>query len=458
MVLHESNMSINSHFYRHLSTEDDWIPLGTGVYYYGLGHFEKALKELQVALELNPSNALAYLWCGKIAIKCRLELQSESYFKKALALQPANSDVLIELAILYRDTGRLQLAVSILEKVLTDSAAFVVASRELGYTYRLIGDVQRATYHLKNVTMHANDIIGWVHIELGLLYRDTCRYDAALTHFEIAKKLDPVNENALLNSGHVFRILRDHVKARDFFQHALSLNPLNSSAWLEIGIVYRNEGDISSARDCFYKALEIESNSSAIHFYIARLLRADRCFDDALNHLEIALALNPKNLWIFYEMGLIYFAQEEILKALEAFNELLFICPYRDAVYRYMGAGYMGKMSVCDYEMSGEFNKIKSIFTVGQLLFVKGILNIAFDYFDRIGEVLPTSTACYYKGVILRSLGKYDDSKLFLEKVLQMDSTDKWPLFDIGLIALKQGLNTEALSALVGADEAIRFF
>lgn len=439
--------------------DKDWILLGISAYHFHIGQFERAFKEIKSLLQSSPDSAEAHFWCGKIAIKCLQKEIAESHLKKAIALKPENCDAIIELGILYREVGRVKSALSTFEKALSDPMFFTTASKEIGYTHRIAGNMECAIRHLKNATMH--DIgTACIQIEMGLLYRDSGRYDAALTHFEAAKTIEPTNDNAFLNIGHVYRIIGNYRKAREHYSAALRLNPDNPHTWLEIGIVFRNEGDKGRARDYFYKALGINNDVSATHFYIGRLLRMSNDFEDSLSHLNIASDLDTSNIWIYYEIGLIQAVCGETQKAMDAFNKLLSINPFTDVVYRYMGAEYRRIDAIFENGgMNGKCRNILPQLSIGQLLFAKGKINVALKYFNRMETTFQLgSIALHYAGIIQRLLKNHEASKILLEKAIQKNPANKWPLLDRGLISLHEGRIKDAFSDLAAADNAIRYF
>lgn len=52
--------------------------------------------------------------------------------------------------------------------------------------------------------------------------------------------------------------------ARSFLMNALKMEPMNHDAWLKLGLVFKKQGSFREAADCFQKACELEESSSVL--------------------------------------------------------------------------------------------------------------------------------------------------------------------------------------------------
>ena len=125
--------------------------------------------EYKAAIQINPYDALSWRQLGSImTAKGDFKVAEENY-KKALALQPRDSDAKTGLAIVLISTNRTNEAISLLESALTDDPTNLVAHYRLSQLYRRAGrtaDAQRETEAFNHYT-EIKDKLGKVFKQLA---------------------------------------------------------------------------------------------------------------------------------------------------------------------------------------------------------------------------------------------------------------------------------------------------
>ena len=91
----------------------------------------------------------------------------------------------------------------------------------------------------------------------GYGYISQFRYKEAITCFDQALKLDPLDIYAWINKGKSLRCLERYEEAINCYNNALKLNPLDADAWSGKGSNLLNLGRNDDAVRCYNRSLEL---------------------------------------------------------------------------------------------------------------------------------------------------------------------------------------------------------
>jgi len=188
-------------------------------------------------------------------------------FRRVLALEPGNTDALLQLGDIARDRGDYAAAQGLYEQVLRrQPKSGVVANR-----------------------------IAYLAIQTG-------RYDEA---FALLAQFPDVSKDAgyYLNLAIYFSRTGQLDRAAAMYRHVLDLEPHNPVAWTNLGNVYRRSARPAPAEACYARALSLEPNYYLAHYNLA-LLQAERGqLDLARDSLNTVLAVNPEFAAAELELG-----------------------------------------------------------------------------------------------------------------------------------------------------------
>ncbi len=118
-----------------------------GVDLYSLNDFPGAIAVLEKAASIDPNYAPIWAHLGRAyTTNASLEFggreqypKARAAYEKALALNPDLIEVRVYMANLLTDTGRVELAVPLMQKLLAENPEYAEAHWELGYAYRFGG-------------------------------------------------------------------------------------------------------------------------------------------------------------------------------------------------------------------------------------------------------------------------------------------------------------------------------
>jgi len=128
-------------------------------------------------------------------------------------------------------------------------------------------------------------------------YREVLRLDPSRPgiHYRIGRAL--LADSQRTNSGD------DAAEALTEFQKELDLDPSNSNAAYEIGEAHRKAGELDAAQKFFQLALTYYPEFEEAHLGLAAVLIAEQKPEQALPHLEKAIALDAEDEVAWYRLA-----------------------------------------------------------------------------------------------------------------------------------------------------------
>jgi superkiller protein 3 len=147
----------------------------------------------------------------------------------------------------------------------------------------------------------------------------------------------------LLNEGNELYKNDQDEQAIEAYKKAISLDPNNGEAYFRLGLAYSATGNKEQAEETFKKSAEVyekylrtnQKDAQAYYIMGQALTRignyqedrgkAPKVYQEAVTALKKAVALEPENADMYYELGVAYnhlFQYQEAVKAFEKATEL----------------------------------------------------------------------------------------------------------------------------------------
>jgi serine/threonine-protein kinase len=254
------------------------VHITLGIIYRGTGEYDKALQELQLALQADP----------------------------------VNSDAFRELASANADLGRMGKAENIYLKAIEIKPSYWASYYDLGRFYYRNGEYQKAEAQFLKVTKLSPQNFK-AYSTLGGIYLFMERPNDARRMFERSIEIQP-NYGAYSNLGTLYFMQQNHEQAARMYEKALEINNRYYPLWGNLGTCYKLiPGERSKAETVLRRAVQLAEEKldvnpndpevlSMIAVYYAELNMARK----TKSYIEKALALAPGDLELTFRAAEIY--------------------------------------------------------------------------------------------------------------------------------------------------------
>ena len=232
--------------------------LDLAVQHHAAGRLPEAERIYRRIVQVDPGQPVALHLLGVVAHQMGNSENSIELILKALAIKPDYADAHSNLAIVFKDKGRLN------EAAASHRAALAI-------------------------TPDAAD----VHNNLGAVLHDLGKLDEAVASFRAALAITPDYAAAHNNLGNAFRGLGRMDEAAASYQAALAISPQSADMHNNLGLAFHGQGRLDEAAARYRAALAITPGHAEAHSNLGAALQDLGFLDEALVSYRQALALKP---------------------------------------------------------------------------------------------------------------------------------------------------------------------
>ena len=300
-----------------------WLLLGRAL--HALGEYSRALVILNDFIRLRPKSSQGYLFAGRSCLNLNIPRQAAGFFRKARSLNPESVIITALLGIAYLKSRHSQLASDTLQIAVEKAAEKGLPAKTQQRIYHAyinalfiramrlcrLGEFDLGRQMLAFVLENGADS-PLLRLELGRACRELGLLPEALEHYSRALEYNPKDTrirwyrcSILMSLGNQEEALKDieEIRAVDSSLPDLSWN----SRLVDLFMIrsFLEKGEWRRAADCCRNWLKQYGHDPLIHAMHAEALRNLRDFTSALNHLDRAAELEPKNLDLWYERILV---------------------------------------------------------------------------------------------------------------------------------------------------------
>ncbi len=252
--------------------------------------------------------------------------QAEFAEQRALALDSTLIDAAWELAALYEARGAYEDASALYRKLVEAHPNMGRAYAGLGFSLAAQGRYSGAMRAYQDA-LRRGERSALIYARLGHSYQALGHVEdhlrSARASYRAALQLDANIADVHRHLAKVEVRLEQHQEALRSYRQALEVDSGDTEARVELAALYRQLGQAQVGRGILATGLaESGTETALLHQELGRLLWQDGDAERALEHFSRALALDDNGDLSRRYMGLIYSAQGQYKKALEAFLTL----------------------------------------------------------------------------------------------------------------------------------------
>lgn len=175
---------------------------------------------------------------------------------KAVELHPDYVDSYIQRAVIYKEGGNLFKAVSDYAKAVELRPDLPSVQYDFGQTLRQLRMYEPATEAYQRA-IDLNPTMLEAYNNLGITYGELKQYEKAIEYFNKVVEMDPNYTKAYNNLGAVYGQLGEVDQAIDAFSRAIAVDPHYANSYKNLAMAYVQKTDVPRAMAALEKYLEI---------------------------------------------------------------------------------------------------------------------------------------------------------------------------------------------------------
>ena len=246
-----------------------------GRFYAFVGAYREALLVLQSAVLLGPSDPLesaeAQYFLGTIYAELGQVDLARKHLENALQLTPENSGPsILQLGLLAASQELAEEALTYFERAVELMPEDARAHFRLGEALQYLREMSAAEEVLRTSIM-LNPELPETRLQLGMLYLETSRNDAAFAELTKAAALAPDNATIRHQLGRAAMKIGDAPTAQREFEAALQLDSFHSEAYLALGNLIVRQGQSERGRSLLTRFRDLQRDEATIATMVARV-------------------------------------------------------------------------------------------------------------------------------------------------------------------------------------------
>ena len=273
--------------------------LNAATRHFQAGRLEQTTGLCRQILQAAPEHFGTLFLLGAVATRLGDKELAADSFAKAVAVDPANTEALVNLGIAQKHRGKPDEAMASFRRALEIDPSFAEAHNSLG---KILQDQNRTL-------------------------QDSTIADEALACFQRAVEIKPDFAEAHNNLGMELGNQEKLDEAVACYRRAVELNPAYADAHNNLGNVLRHQKELDEAAACYQRVIHINPNLAAAHNNLGKALKALNRLDEAAASCRRALAINPKHMDTHVTLGEILHEQQKLEEAEASYRRALEIEP-----------------------------------------------------------------------------------------------------------------------------------
>ncbi len=256
-------------------------------------------------------------------------------YRKALELDPGNTEVQILLGVALEKTGSREEAFSHLNEALKLAPNDPHAHANMGLLLAKRGDLKGAIGHYRDsINARPDSAIVFYYLAGALGMQSLLPDDRTNYHAALKARYDYVPPGPAEYSGAERKAML--AEAIEKYLAALKLSPDTALLHAELGAALEAQGTPAEAVKQYREAARLDRNNVAIHDILAALLAARGEFGEAETHYREVIRLEPKYAGTYDLLGAVLEKLGRRDEALASYRKALSIDPDLDSAARHL--------------------------------------------------------------------------------------------------------------------------
>lgn len=153
------------------------------------------------------------------------------------------------------------------------------------------------------------------------------KYDAAISYFEKAGSMDPLNVGIYLSKGIAYANLEEYEKAKREFEKVLKINKKEGAAYFHLGNLEMLTGEKARGIELYNNAIANGCDDAQVYFSLGLMHEEEGNDDLAVRNYSKAIRKDPNRADIRIRKIRLYIKNQHYPEALQALDELILSNP-----------------------------------------------------------------------------------------------------------------------------------
>jgi protein O-GlcNAc transferase len=298
-----------------------------GLSYIFMGKTAQALRPMEKAAALAPSDASARSNFGNVLRDLGRLPEAEANYRAALKIDPRYISAQINLGALLMKMGRLDEAETCYRTALRLNPALASVHRDLGNVLHRMGRLSDAlSCYEAALAIEPNS--AKTYGDWGTALWLDGQTDKAIEQYRMSLKFDPTSAAthndlgvALLKSG-------QWAECAAHCQAAINLNAGLYQPHINLGNALKEMGHLAEAEASYRNALQIKPNFAEAHSSLGSVLQSQSKLAEAETHCRAALKIDPHYTEAYINLGNVLKDLGRLIEAEDNYRKILHLDPY----------------------------------------------------------------------------------------------------------------------------------
>ena len=262
--------------------------------------YEKATQAYRQAASLQPGSAQAHLNLGVTQQELNDLAGARASYERALNIDPRQSGVLWNLALVLEQQGERQWAEKLYARINEDAPEWCDASFRLGYLRLLRGDYANSAEAFEACLVQRAD---WpeAHLNAGIAYARSGNGQAARKSFQDALMLRPDSSDAVRGLAALALEQEDFNDAYDQHRRLIELGEHGPELFYNAGLICQKRGQTQDAVTFYQQALNEDPQFAEALLNLGHALMSLGQEDDARSFWRRAIREKPELAQTYFE-------------------------------------------------------------------------------------------------------------------------------------------------------------
>ena len=277
---------------------------------------------------------------------------AENIFKQILEVNPKEPNALHLLGCIYKDRGKLQQAVDLIQASIQEDDSNPIPFLNLGKIFAIADQHENAAGVFQE-SLKRNQQIPESWFCFGNALKELEKTQESIQAFRNALQLNPAHVGAAGNLG---ALLTDEEKldeAESILRKALETNPEDINCLVNLGNVLKREGEVEEAIASYRKAIEVKADFvDALSLLASELIKREG-YEEAISLYKRALEEDPEHVNSSVGLGWCFIKSGRLEEAIAYYSNLLQMSPSNTDALFFLFEAFKGELQV---ELNREFS------------------------------------------------------------------------------------------------------